>query len=137
MAAQIKFATSGWRAVMAAFCQCSTGRVRHRTLRAVAAIERGKGQSDGGPRPVFSGESFCRDALLGKQPASLFAQVGSFYTLCENFRLTPEVKQKFTEKLRCDPSKFDGTKVACETCPGQRIVVLLTALRHGASGARA
>ncbi len=44
--------------------------------------------------------------------ADLFAKVGSFYPLRENFRLTPEVKQKFTEKLRRDPSEFLGIKIA-------------------------
>jgi phosphoglucomutase len=53
-----------------------------------------------------------RGASLGKQLGDLFAEVGSFYPLRENFRLTPEVKQKFTEKLRCDPSEFHGIKVA-------------------------
>jgi alpha-D-glucose phosphate-specific phosphoglucomutase len=53
-----------------------------------------------------------RGASLGKQLGDLFAKVGSFYPLRENFRLTPEVKQKFTEKLRLDPSEFHGTKVA-------------------------
>jgi phosphoglucomutase len=53
-----------------------------------------------------------RGASLGKQLAGLFAKVGSFYPLRENFRLTPEVKQKFTEKLRGDPSEFQGVKVA-------------------------
>jgi phosphoglucomutase len=53
-----------------------------------------------------------RGASLGKQLQDLFAQVGSFYPLRQNFHLTPEVKQKFTEKLRRDPSEFDGTKVA-------------------------
>ncbi|MGD0790917.1 MAG: phosphoglucomutase/phosphomannomutase family protein [Terriglobales bacterium] len=53
-----------------------------------------------------------RGASLGKQLADLFAKVGSFYPLRENFRLTPEVKQKFTEKLRGDPSEFHGIKVA-------------------------
>ncbi|MGA2458816.1 MAG: hypothetical protein ABSF85_14700 [Terriglobales bacterium] len=42
----------------------------------------------------------------------LFAEVGSFYPLRENFRLTPEVKQKFTEELRSNPSEFRGIKVA-------------------------
>jgi len=45
-----------------------------------------------------------RGASLGKQLADLFAKVGSFYPLRENFRLTPEVKAKFTEKLRRDPT---------------------------------
>jgi phosphoglucomutase len=53
-----------------------------------------------------------RGIPLGKQLATLFAEVGSFYPLRENFRLTPEVKQKFTEKLRRDPSEFHGIKVA-------------------------
>jgi phosphoglucomutase len=53
-----------------------------------------------------------RGASLGKQLADLFAEVGSFYPLRENFRLTPEVKAKFTEKLRRDPSEFHGIKVA-------------------------
>jgi alpha-D-glucose phosphate-specific phosphoglucomutase len=53
-----------------------------------------------------------RGASLGKQLGDLFAKVGSFYPLRENFRLTPEVKQKFTEKLRDDPGEFHGIKVA-------------------------
>ena len=48
-----------------------------------------------------------RGASLGKQLADLFAKVGSFYPLRENFRLTPEVKAKFTILL-----EFHGTKVA-------------------------
>jgi phosphomannomutase len=53
-----------------------------------------------------------RGVSLGKQIEQLFAKVGSFYPLRENFRLTAEVKAKFTEKLRRDPSEFDGAKVA-------------------------
>lgn len=53
-----------------------------------------------------------RGASLGKQLSDLFAKVGSFYPLRENFHLTSEVKQKFTEKLRGDPSEFHGVKVA-------------------------
>jgi alpha-D-glucose phosphate-specific phosphoglucomutase len=53
-----------------------------------------------------------RGASLGTQLAQVFAEVGSYYPLRENFRLTPEVKQKFTEKLRSDPSEFYGIKVA-------------------------
>jgi phosphoglucomutase len=53
-----------------------------------------------------------RGVSLGKQLANLFAEVGSFYPLRENFSLTPEVKQKFTEKLHRDPSEFHGIKVA-------------------------
>ena len=53
-----------------------------------------------------------RRTSLGKQLADVFAKVGSFYPLRENFRLTPEVKEKFTKKLHRDPSEFHGTKVA-------------------------
>jgi len=53
-----------------------------------------------------------RGVSLGKQLQAVFGKVGSFYPLRENFRLTPEVKQKFTEKLRSDPSDFCGSKVA-------------------------
>jgi len=53
-----------------------------------------------------------RGASLGKQLQDVFGEVGSFYPLRENFRLTPEVKQKFTEKLRGDPGDFYGSKVA-------------------------
>jgi len=53
-----------------------------------------------------------RGASLGSQLEQVFAKVGSYYPLRENFRLTPEVKQKFTGKLRSDPSEFRGIKVA-------------------------
>jgi alpha-D-glucose phosphate-specific phosphoglucomutase len=53
-----------------------------------------------------------RGASLGKQLESLFAKVGSYYPLRENFRLTAEVQGKFTEKLRRDPTEFSGSKVA-------------------------
>ncbi|MGB8012691.1 MAG: phosphoglucomutase/phosphomannomutase family protein [Terriglobales bacterium] len=53
-----------------------------------------------------------RGSSLGAQLEQIFANVGSFYPLRENFRLTAEVKEKFTEKLRRDPSEFHGTKVA-------------------------
>ena len=53
-----------------------------------------------------------RRTSLGQQLQDVFNKVGSFYPLRENFRLTPEVKQKFTEKLRSDPAEFSGSKVA-------------------------
>jgi phosphoglucomutase len=53
-----------------------------------------------------------RGRSLGKQLQAVFGKVGSFYPLRENFRLTPEVKPKFTEKLRTDPSDSYGSKVA-------------------------
>jgi len=41
----------------------------------------------------------------------LFGKVGSFYPVRENFRLTPEVKEKFTRKVTVDPTDFSGRKV--------------------------
>src|SRR5205807_3403078 len=41
----------------------------------------------------------------------LFAKVGSFYPVRENFRLTAEVKEKFTKKVAADPADFAGHKV--------------------------
>jgi alpha-D-glucose phosphate-specific phosphoglucomutase len=52
-----------------------------------------------------------RGKSLTTQLKELFAKVGSFYPLRENFRLTPEVKEKFTEKLRVDPQEFAGRRV--------------------------
>jgi phosphoglucomutase len=53
-----------------------------------------------------------RGKSLGQQLKELFAKVGSFYPQRENFRLTPEVKEKFTEKLRTEPKEFFGRKVS-------------------------
>jgi len=52
-----------------------------------------------------------RGKPLGRQLQDLFAKVGSFYPQRENFRLTPEVKAKFTEKLRQNPHDFFGRRV--------------------------
>jgi alpha-D-glucose phosphate-specific phosphoglucomutase len=53
-----------------------------------------------------------RKKSLGQQLKELFAKVGSFYPMRENFRLTPEVKAKFTEKLRVDPKDFSGQRIS-------------------------
>jgi phosphomannomutase len=52
-----------------------------------------------------------RGKSLCEQLRDLFAKVGSFYPLRENFRLTPEVKAKFTNKLASEPREFFGRKV--------------------------
>jgi alpha-D-glucose phosphate-specific phosphoglucomutase len=52
-----------------------------------------------------------RGQSLGAQLRELFAKVGSFCPQRENFRLTQEVKEKFTEKLRSEPQEFFGRKV--------------------------
>jgi phosphoglucomutase len=49
---------------------------------------------------------------LRQQLKELCNQVGSFYPQRENFRLTPEVKDKFTGKLKSDPREFCGHKVS-------------------------
>ncbi|MGC1463226.1 MAG: phosphoglucomutase/phosphomannomutase family protein [Terracidiphilus sp.] len=52
-----------------------------------------------------------RGKCLGTQLKELFGKVGSFYPVRENFRLTPEVKAAFTEKLKTDPTELSGRKV--------------------------
>jgi len=52
-----------------------------------------------------------RGKSLGKQLQELFAKVGSFCPQRENFRLTAEVKDKFTGKLQSEPREFFGRKV--------------------------
>ncbi len=53
-----------------------------------------------------------RKKTIREQLHQLFADVGSFYPLRENFRLTDEVKAKLTAKLRQEPREFAGRKVA-------------------------
>jgi phosphoglucomutase len=52
-----------------------------------------------------------RGKPLGQQLLELFGKVGSFYPQRENFRLTEEVKEKFTKKLSLEPKDFSGHKV--------------------------
>jgi phosphoglucomutase len=53
-----------------------------------------------------------RGESLGTQLKKLFAKVGSFFPVRQNFRLTPEVKQKFIGKLQRDPSELGGRRVS-------------------------
>ena len=53
-----------------------------------------------------------RGRSLQEQLRALFGKVGSYYPRRENFRLTPQVKQKFTEKLQAEPREFFGRKVS-------------------------
>ncbi|MBI2678435.1 MAG: phosphoglucomutase/phosphomannomutase family protein [Candidatus Koribacter versatilis] len=53
-----------------------------------------------------------RGKSLREQLQRLFDQVGSFYPDRQNFRLTPEVKEKLTGKLKQEPREFAGRKVA-------------------------
>jgi phosphoglucomutase len=54
----------------------------------------------------------ARGKSIGEQLKDAFAEVGSFYPQRENFRLTQEVKEKFTEKLQGEPRDFFGRKVS-------------------------
>ena len=53
-----------------------------------------------------------RGKSLREQLTDISNQVGSYFPQRENFRLTPEVKTKFTEKLKSDPHEFCGHKVS-------------------------
>jgi alpha-D-glucose phosphate-specific phosphoglucomutase len=53
-----------------------------------------------------------RGKQIGDQLRELFVKVGSFYPKRENFRLTPEVKEKFTSKLKTEPREFSGRRVS-------------------------
>ena len=52
-----------------------------------------------------------RKKSIGRQIKDLFGKVGSFYARRENFSLTPEVKEKFTSKMKSDPAELSGRKV--------------------------
>jgi len=52
-----------------------------------------------------------RGRSLREQLDDLFAKVGSLYPRRENFRLTPEVKEKFTTKVQNDPRELGGSRV--------------------------
>jgi alpha-D-glucose phosphate-specific phosphoglucomutase len=52
-----------------------------------------------------------RGKSLGEQLKALFAKVGSYYPMRENFRLTPEVKAAFVVKVKGDPAEIGGRKV--------------------------
>jgi len=53
-----------------------------------------------------------RGKSLGEQLQELFVKVGSSYPQRENFRLTPQVKEKFTGKLEHPPREFCDRRVA-------------------------
>jgi phosphoglucomutase len=53
-----------------------------------------------------------RGKSLGEQLKELFAKVGAYYPMRENLRLTPEVKERFVEKVKNDPSELAGRKVS-------------------------
>jgi len=53
-----------------------------------------------------------RGRTLGEELRRIYDQVGSFFPQRDNFRLTPEVKEKFTKKLGVDPQEFGGARVS-------------------------
>lgn len=52
-----------------------------------------------------------RGKSLSEQLKDLFAKVGAYYPLRENFHLTPEIKASFIEKIKRDPAEIGGRKV--------------------------
>jgi phosphoglucomutase len=68
-------------------------------------------EKDGVLAGLLCCEMVAKRGTLGEQLRALCNQLGSFYPRRENFRLTPEVKAKFTEKLGSDPKQFSGRKV--------------------------
>ena len=52
-----------------------------------------------------------RGTSLGTQLKALFAKVGSYFPIRENFHLTAEQKAAFTERLKADPKELSGRKV--------------------------
>ena len=52
-----------------------------------------------------------RGKSLRQQLDELFGKVGSFYPRRDNFRLTPEVQEKFTKKVQADPKDLGGIPV--------------------------
>ena len=84
-----------------------------------------------------------RGKSLGVQLRELFGKVGSYYPVRENFRLTPEIKARFTEKIE-DRSHGVGRAQGEADCAhrwaeadsGRRFVGVLPAQRNRAGGAR-
>jgi phosphoglucomutase len=80
-----------------------------------------------------------RGKSLGEQLKEMCNQVGSYYPERQNFRLTPEVKAKFTEKLWQDPGswvcyRLSGTepvvRVYTEARSQKGLEKLSTAAKH-------
>jgi phosphoglucomutase len=70
-------------------------------------------EKDGLLAGLLCGEAVAKTGKsLGEQLKVLCNQVGSYYPERQNFRLTPEVKAKFTEKLKSDPREFCGHPVS-------------------------
>jgi phosphoglucomutase len=53
----------------------------------------------------------ARGKSLGEQLKTLFGKVGEFYPRRENLRLTPDVKEKFVEKIKTDPATLGPRNV--------------------------
>jgi len=150
MLTQIKFGTSGWRAVMAEEFTFANVQRAVRGIAHYVASQKPKGvRVIVGRDPRFLSETIMRDKIaiggeesgglsirhhvpekdgvlagllgcevvanrgktLGEQLQAVSNQVGSFYPQPENFRLTAEVKTKFTEKLKSDAREFCGRPV--------------------------
>ena len=72
---------------------------------------------------MASGHSgFVAATSLGQQLQELFAEVGSFYSLRENFHLTREVKDKFTGESHGEPRGRQTMDIRIEQLPRIRIM---------------
>jgi hypothetical protein len=108
MSTQIKFGTLGWRGVIAQeFTFANVRRAVNGIARHVASRSHRRARVIVGRNP--------RGKPLGQQLRELFGNVGSFHPERDNFRLTEEVKAKFTKKLTLEPKDFSGRKVK-EVC---------------------
>ena len=77
-----------------------------------------------------------RKKSIGQQIKDLFGKVGSFYALRENFSLTKEAKETFTNKMKTDPRELGHHKEVSEPAPAHGTYVALQNLRgtEGAAG---
>ena len=69
----------------------------------------------------------CYHKSLSEQLRALCNQVGSYYPRRENFRLTSEVKAKFTERLGSDPTEFSGARCSASSARRMEVGASMTA----------
>jgi len=146
MLTEIKFAASGWRAVVAERLTLPSGyqpnqrpprnhgreateskypetpvgvnhiqelTIEDNTGRRRRRLAITSWNKDGILRGLLRSQAATRPGKSLADPwKTISYQVGSFFPQPENFRLTPEVKTKFTEKLENDPRKYCGHEVS-------------------------
>ena len=111
----IKFGTSGWRAVIAE--EFTFANVQH-AITGIARCVRlficgHVPEKDGIIAGLLAARMVARRRKAPREQLQfLFSKVGSFYPLRENFRLTTEVKEKFTNKLWSEVCELGGRKIS-------------------------